>query len=74
MDKYEIRPGTLAGIRNCQGDSQSCLGFWSLCQVCSSVWKCIGSVKTRLKAKDDNCAGVWIYATLLIVLLKTIKL
>ena len=35
MDKYEITPGTLAAIRDCQGDSQRCLGSWSLCQVCS---------------------------------------
>ena len=26
------------------------------------------------KAKDDNCAGVWVYAALLAVLLKTINL
>ena len=49
MDKYEITPGTLAAIRDCQGDSQSCLGSWSLCQVCSFVWKYTGSAKTRLK-------------------------
>ena len=30
--------------------------------------------KLGWKAKDDNCAGVWMYASLLAVLLKTIKL
>ena len=31
MDKYEIRPGSLTTIRDCQGDSQRCLASWSLC-------------------------------------------
>ena len=49
MDKYEIRPGTLTAIRDCQGDSQRCLASWSLSQVCSFTWKCIGTAKSRQK-------------------------
>ena len=73
MDKYDIRPGTLAAIRDCQGDSEGvwvpghCVKSAALSgNVLDQSWLC-------WKAKDNNSAGVWVYAALLVVLLKTMR-
>lgn len=73
MDKYEIRPDTLAAIRDCQGDSQRCLVPGHCIKSTALFWNLLDQPRRGRKAKGDSSAGVWVYAALFVVFLKTLR-